>query len=122
MLATNVLGQPSFLSPTTANEGGASSGRVPSGSTVLSAVYEGDDGDGFDFTSSTVGRLTEEASQSPLGRLLIGLALLLFVIAAFPRKVVRAPILGHVVAARRVEVAAIGASLFVGVFVVLGLA
>ena len=120
-LETNVFGQPRFLAPGSANGAGTSSERVPSEGAVLSAVYEGNNGDGFDFTSSTAG-LTEEVSQSPLGRLLIGLALLLFVIAAFPRKVVRGPIVGHLVAARRIEVAAVGASLFVGVLVVLGLA
>ena len=121
-IETSIFGPPGFLTPGSANGGGASTERVRSEGAVLSAVYEGNNGDGFDFTSSTAGRLTEEVSQSPLGRLLIGLAMLLFVIAAFPRNVVRAPVLGHFVAARRIELAAVGASLFVGVLLVLGLA
>ena len=121
-IETSIFGPPGFLAPGSANGGGASTERVRSEGAVLSAVYEGNNGDGFDFTSSTVGRLTEEVSQSPLGRLLVCLALVFFAIAAFPRNMVRTPVLGPLVAARRIELAAVGASLFVGVLLVLGLA
>jgi hypothetical protein len=116
---TAIFGEPSLLTPA---DGNGASGKPRRDGDVLSAVYTSKRDEGFDVTSSAADRVAAAVPQSPLGRWVLGFALLVLAIAALPRHLIPDGRLGYLLATRRIEVAALGGSLFLGVVVVLGLA
>lgn len=130
--AGQVLGATSFESGVAAGEpglaapgakGGAQDERVESAGAAQPAGFEAepDEGSGFGFRAFSPGRLAEEVPQSPLGSVLLALAVLLLGVALLPRVAIPDPRLGRLLVAKRIEVAAVGASLFLGVLLVIGL-
>lgn len=101
---------------------GATSDRDRVGSGALPTTDETASGADLGIEAFSPGRLAEEVPKSLLGTLLVAVALLLLGIAVLPRSAIPDPRLGQLLVARRVEVAAAGASLFLGVLVVIGLA
>lgn len=130
--AGQVLGATSFESGVAAGEPGlaapgaksaAQDERVESAGAAQPAGFEAepDEGSGFGFRAFSPGRLAEEVPQSPLGSVLLALAVLLLGVALLPRVAIPDPRLGRLLVAKRIEVAAVGASLFLGVLLVIGL-
>ncbi len=97
------------------------SASTPTGPTegVLSAAQRSQPGEGSGGGRSFApGTLFSETTQSPYGLLLVLAAALLLGVALIPRSAVPNARLAHAVAGRRVELAAMSVSVFVGVLVV----
>ena len=86
------------------------------------SVSAGEPDEGLGIEAFTPGRLADEVPESLLGSLLLIVAVLLLALAVLPRVAIPDPRLGRLLGARRVELAAVGASLFLGVLLVVGLA
>ena len=103
-------------------QGGRSGGDRSQSVASPSSVSAGEPDEGLGIEAFTPGRLADEVPESLLGSLLLVVAVLLLALAALPRVVIPDPRLGRLLVARRVELAAVGASLFLGVLLVVGLA
>lgn len=110
--------------PDAASEPGTETGSSPSPSQPVASrsVSAGEPDEGLGIEAFTPGRLADEVPESLLGSLLLIVAVLLLALAALPRVAIPDPRLGRMLGARRVELAAVGASLFLGVLLVVGLA
>jgi len=110
--------------PDGGSEPGTETESAPSPSQPVASrsVSEGEPDEGVGIEAFSPGRLAEDVPESLLGSLLLIVAVLLLALAALPRVVIPDPRLGRLLVGRRVEVAAIGASLFLGVLLVVGLA
>lgn len=104
------------------SEAGTETGSGPNQRVASRSVSEGAPDEGVGIEAFSPGRLADEVPESLLGSLLLIVAVLLLALAALPRVAVPDPRLGRLLGARRVELAAAGASLFLGVLVVVGLA